>query len=203
MTTSFPTRIIVIAVLLVATNACLRKSTIQTQTQTEQVAPGPTASPQTFPSRIGLVNDFADVFDPAQEMNLNTLLTEVQRDRGVEFVVVTIDSSSGQSLFDYSLALARDWKPGGESGRGLVLVLAIKDRGWRLQVTKSLEEALPDDVCKTLGEPSMEFYRQQKYAEGVERYIRAIADHLPKQAKPNQNSSRLQINLRRSISKAA
>ena len=184
MTTSIQTRFIVIVVLLVATNGCFRKSTIQTQTQTAQPTPSPSASQQTFPSRIGLVNDFADVFDSAQETNLNTLLTEVQRDRGVEFVVVTIDSTSGQSLFDYSLALARDWKPGGEPGRGLLLVLAIKDRAWRLQVTRALEEALPDDVCKTLGEPSMEFYRQRKYAEGVERYVRALADRLPKEAKP-------------------
>ena len=96
----------------------------------------------------------------------------------MEFVVVTIDSTNGQALFDYSLALANKWAPGGDSGRGLVLVLALKDREWRLQVSKALEKQLPDDVCLSLAEPAEELYREGKYAEGVEAYVKAIGNRL-------------------------
>src|SRR5262249_24041124 len=105
-------------------------------------------------------------------------LTQLKGESDVEFVVVTIDSTNGQPLFDYSLALARNWAPGGENRRGLVLVLAIKDGEWRLQVSRALAKDLPDDVCLSLDEDAEEFYRQEKYAEGVEVYIKAIGNRL-------------------------
>jgi uncharacterized membrane protein YgcG len=118
------------------------------------------------------------VFNEAQRKSLDSALTQVKTDYGVEFVVVTIDSTNDQSLFDYSLALARNWAPGGENRKGLVLVLSIKDREWRLQVSRALEKELPDEVCLNLAEAAEELYRQGKYAEGVEAYVKAIGDRL-------------------------
>jgi uncharacterized membrane protein YgcG len=166
--------LILILFLTIAGSSCFRKS------KTEPSAPHavPTTTPQrTLPKQIGLINDFADVFDPTAEGRLNRLVSELN-DVDVDFPIVTIDTTNGESLFDYSLALARDWHPGGPNKRGLLLVLAIKDRQWRLQVTEALRPALPDEVCLELGRPSEDFYKQGKYAEGVERYVRAIGDRL-------------------------
>gem|GEM_PF-980732 len=151
--------------------------------QNAQASPSPSAtgSTQSFPQRVGLVNDFANAFNPSQKKNLDSALSQLKTDSDVEFVVVTIDSTNGQQLFDYSLALARQWAPGGDSRRGLVLVLSIKDREWRLQVSRALEKDLPDEVCLNLAEPAEDLYRQGKYAEGVEAYIKAIGDKLKKQ----------------------
>ena len=148
--------------------------------QNAQATPSPSASvsSQAFPQRVGLVNDFANAFNASQKKNLESALTQVKSDSDVEFVVVTVDSTNGQSLFDYSLALARQWAPGGESRRGLVLALSIKDREWRLQVSRALEKVLPDEVCLSLAEPAEDLYRQGKYAEGVEAYVKAIGDRL-------------------------
>jgi uncharacterized membrane protein YgcG len=148
--------------------------------QNAQATPSPSASvsSQSFPQRVGLVNDFANAFNASQKKNLESALTQVKSDSDVEFVVVTVDSTNGQSLFDYSLALARQWAPGGDSRRGLVLALSIKDREWRLQVSRALEKVLPDEVCLSLAEPAEDLYRQGKYAEGVEAYVKAIGDRL-------------------------
>ena len=148
--------------------------------QNAQATPSPSASAssQSFPQRVGLVNDFANAFNPSQKKNLESALTQVKSDSDVEFVVVTLDSTNGQPLFDYSLALARQWAPGGDSRKGLVLVLSIKDREWRLQVSRALEKVLPDEVCLSLAEPAEDLYRQGKYAEGVEAYVKAIGDRL-------------------------
>ena len=138
----------------------------------------PTTTPQrALPRQNGLVNDFADVFNPTEEQRLNQLVSELTN-VNVDFPIVTIDTTNGESLFDYSLALARDWHPGGSTKRGLLLVLAIKDRQWRLQVSDALRSALPDEVCLELGRPSEDFYKQGKYADGVERYVRALGDRL-------------------------
>ena len=174
-------KMILVAILLIIATSCNRKST--TVLQTPQATPSPSASATTssFPQRIGLVNDFANAFNPTQIKSLDSALTQLKTDTDVEFVVVTIESTNGQPLFDYSLALARDWAPGGDSGRGLVLILAIDDREWRLQVSRALEKELPDDVCLSLAEPAEALYKQGKYAEGVETYVKAIATRLKRE----------------------
>ena len=166
--------LLVVLILSLSVSSCFRKS------RTEPSAPQavPTTTPQrTLPKQIGLINDFADVFDPTEEERLNQLVSELS-DVDVDFPIVTIDTTNGESLFDYSLALARDWRPGGGNKRGLLLVLAIKDRQWRLQVSDALRSALPDELCLELGKPSEGFYKQRKYADGVEHYVRALGDRL-------------------------
>ena len=146
----------------------------------QQPTPPPTITAKPLPVRTGSITDNANVFDTAAEKRLELMTEELLRDTDAEFVILTVDSTNEQTMIDYSLAVARDWKPGGLSGRGLLLVLAIKDRQWRLQVSTALEQELPDEVCKQLAEPSVELYKQGKYAEGVDRYIRAIGDRLRK-----------------------
>ena len=164
--------IFVLAIALVGTS-CLHKP--KTESSTKAV---PTNAPdRTFPRQIGLINDFADVFEPAEEERLNQLVSDL-RDVQVDFPIVTIDTTNGESLYDYSLALARDWRPGGPTKRGLLLVLAIKDHQWRLQVSEALRSALPDEVCLELGRQSEDLYKQRRYADGVEHYVRALADRL-------------------------
>ena len=166
--------IVLVLLLTVAGSSCFRTS--KTESTAHQAVP--TTTPQRLlPKQTGLINDFADIFDPLEEQRLNQLVSELSA-VNVDFPIVTIDTTNGEPLFDYSLALARDWRPGGSSKRGLLLVLAVKDRQWRLQVSEALRSALPDDVCLALGKPSEDFYKQGKYADGVERYVRALAERL-------------------------
>ena len=170
-----PRRSVMVALFLaLSVSACFRKS----PPETSKANLAPTPSSTTLPKQIGLINDFANVFDPPEKSRLEFSINELHTNADVEFVVVTVDTTNSQSILDYSLALAREWRPGGNSGRGLLLVLAIKNKQWRLQVSRALEKELPDDVCKQLGEPSVEFYKEGKFAEGVERYVRAIGDRL-------------------------
>jgi uncharacterized protein len=99
----------------------------------------------------------------------------------IEFAVVTIETTGGQPIFDYSLAVAKEWGIGSKDtskGGGLLLMIAIKDREWRIQVGRSLEKDLPDEVCKTLGDQSLGLYRQGKYAEGILKYVKGIIGRL-------------------------
>lgn len=127
------------------------------------------------------ITNVADVFTADEEKQLKSLLDEMQREVKVEMVVLTIDSTKGQSMFDYSLAVARAWRAGGPSGRGLLLTLAINDRNWRLQVSEQLKNELSDEDSGKLAQPSLEFYKERKYAAGVMDYAKAILKHLKSQ----------------------
>jgi len=166
---------LIFLLIALTVSGCLRRST---PTDSQQATPSPSALPSSLPKPNGLVNDYSNVFDPAAKNRLDMMVEALRRDVNVEFEIATVNATNGVSIFDYSLALAREWKPGGESGRGLLLVLAIKDRQWQLQVSEALRMDLSDEVCKELAEPSVKLYAQGKYAEGVELYVRSIGDRL-------------------------
>jgi uncharacterized protein len=152
------------------------QTTSQTQNSGTQVK-----SP--LPPPTGFVNDYARAFDPQSKQRLETVLIELKDKSGIEFAVVTIETTGGQPLLDYSLAVAKGWGIGSKDpskGGGLLLMLAVKDRQWRIQVSRSLEQDLPDEVCKELGDQSKELYRQGQYAKGLIKYVKAIIERLEK-----------------------
>jgi len=81
-----------------------------------------------IPKRIGSVNDYANVFDDAATKRLETLAAGLLRNDEVEVAFLTIDSTGKETIADYSLAVARDWNLGVSNHRGMLLMLAIKDR---------------------------------------------------------------------------
>ena len=144
------------------------------------------ATPQAtsrFPSPTGFVNDFANVIDSDSRSRLEALVQNLREKSKIEFAVVTVDSTNAESIDDYSLALAKEWGIGPKNlaeGGGLLLLVAVKDRRWRLQVSRSLEKDLPDDVCKQLGDQSLPLYKKGDYSGGIEKYLNALIARLEK-----------------------
>jgi uncharacterized protein len=170
-----------LAALCCVSYSCGSRSTPTAQSQAPQAKAEIKAL---LPRPTGFVNDYANVFDANSKQRLESMLVNLRENANVEFAVVTVDTTNGEPLFDYSLALAREWGLGPKDtsqGGGLVLVLAIKEREWRLQVSRSLEKALPDEVCKELGDKSKEMYKQGRYVEGIEKYVKAIINRLESQ----------------------
>jgi uncharacterized protein len=154
-----------------------------------------TPSPQTTPDQsrfdtkvplpppTGFVNDYANVLDAESSVQLETVLSEVKEKSNIEFAVAIVETTGDQSIFDYSLALAKGWGVGPRDtskGGGVLLLVATQDRAWRIQVSRSLEKDLPDKVCEELGNQSLDLYRQGKYAEGVIKYVKALIERLEK-----------------------
>lgn len=168
----------VLTALLYVSYSCGSRSVPGTQSQSL----GTKVQNQTLlPPPTGFVNDYANVFDVNSKQQLESLLVKLKEKANIEFGVVTVETTNGQPIFDYSLQLAKEWGVGPKNspqGGGLLLVLATKDRQWRLQVSRSLEKDLPDEVCKALGDQSTELYQQRRYAEGIEKYVEALIDRL-------------------------
>jgi uncharacterized protein len=155
----------------------------QPQPATNKVAAAEPKVQSPLPAPTGFVNDYANVFDANEKRRLESLLTDLRDNSRIEFAVVTIKTTNGQPIFDYSLAVARGWGIGPKDtsiGGGLLLLLAVEDRQWRLQVSRSLEKDLPDDVCKELGDQSVELYRQGHYDQGIVKYVNSIIQRLQK-----------------------
>lgn len=132
-----------------------------------------------LPQPEGFVNDFARALDAQAKARLTQLVGKLKERSGIEFAIVTVKTTAGQSIDDYSLTLARSWGVGSKPrGDGLLLMLAVEDRKWHIQVSRSLEADLPNDVLADLGNLMHEPFRQRNYGEGLTRCAEAIIARL-------------------------
>jgi uncharacterized protein len=134
-----------------------------------------------IPPPTGFVNDYSNVLDDLTKRDIESTLARLKARSAIEFAVVTIDTTGGRPIEDYALAVARGWGIGPKDsakGGGLLLLVAVKDRQWRIEVSRSLEKDLPNDVVLKLGQVMKEPFRQQKYGEGVRKGVDAIIARL-------------------------
>jgi uncharacterized protein len=102
---------------------------------------------QTFPKPSGYINDFAGVLSPEMKAQLEALATEVKEKTGAEVAVAIVKSLDGDTVEDYANKLAGQWGVGDKNDRGALLVLAIQERGLRLEVGYGLEPILTDGMA--------------------------------------------------------
>lgn len=134
-----------------------------------------------LPAPTGPVNDYAGVIDQSTLDNLNKRLTDYQRSTGVELAVAVVKTTGDRPIFDYSLAVARGWGIGskGDDNPSALLFIAIDDRKYFTQVSRDLEDELPDALAGSIQRQYLvPEFRKQNYAKGIsdtlEAYIRTI-----------------------------
>ena len=135
-----------------------------------------------LPAPTGYVNDFAKVMDADSAQQLETTLTNLDRQQQIQFAVVTVDTTKGQEIFDYSLAVARGWGIGAKDVQkpSLLLLVAIKDRKYFTQVSRHLEGDLPDGLTGQIQrEKLVPAFRAGDYGRGltdtIDEYISELA----------------------------
>lgn len=105
------------------------------------------ASAQTFqvPNLKAHINDYSQVISNQTESQLNGILDRIKVDTGIEMAVLTVDSLGGLPIEMASIQVVDQWKLGtAREDKGLLLMLAIKDRKLRIEVGQGLEGTLTD-----------------------------------------------------------
>lgn len=124
--------------------------------------------PSPLPSPTGYVNDYANVIDPPAQRRMETMLKNLDQRAGIEFSVVTVPSTGGQEIFDYSLAVMRGWGIGSKEKPGLLLLVAINDRKYFTQVSRHLEGDMPDNLTGQITRNNLvPAFREGRYGEGL------------------------------------
>ncbi|HMF55243.1 MAG TPA: TPM domain-containing protein, partial [Pyrinomonadaceae bacterium] len=97
-----------------------------------------TQSPVPQPNPPTPVVDLANVIDDATEQRLNNVLMNLSESKqaNVEMGVVTVSTTGGQPIEDYSLAIMRGWGIGARDKGGVLLVVAVNDRKYFTQVSR-------------------------------------------------------------------
>ena len=126
------------------------------------------------------VTDGANVIDEATRKQLVTTLAALKERRKIDFSVVTVKSTGEKSVAEYSLALARERKQDSieQNVSGLLLLVAVDDRQWHIQITRNLEPHLTKEILTNLSTPMTDSFKQKQYSEGIRKYVNAIIEKL-------------------------
>ena len=139
---------------------------------------------QNVPHSTGWVNDFANVIDKGNADKLNSLIEEVEQKTSTEIAVVTVDSIIPYDEKEYARLLFDNWKPGKKGkDNGVLVLLAVKERRWRIETGYGVEGILPDGLCGEIGRNYMvPYFKDGNYGEGLYQGTRAIANIIAKDA---------------------
>jgi uncharacterized protein len=146
------------------------------------LSPAQTAqSPIPLPSPFTPVVDNANVIDPDTESKLGSIYLNLKQRADIEFAVVTVDTTGGRDIFEYSLDVYRGWGIGSKTNDGFLLLVAVKDRKYYTQVGYHLEGDLHDGL---VGEIQRKYlvpqFKKGNYSQGindtVQAYVATLAE---------------------------
>jgi uncharacterized protein len=131
---------------------------------------------QDLPPPSNYVNDFAGVLSPATLADLNRLCLQVDRQAHAQIAVVTVKSLDGEPIENFATALEDKWKVGKKgTDRGLLLIFAIDDRKYRIEVGYGLEGILPDGRVGDIGRQIVPYLQRNDYDGAVTVAVQQIA----------------------------
>jgi uncharacterized protein len=135
-------------------------------------------SPVPLPVPFNPIVDNANVIDADTRARLESTYLNLKERGNIEYAVLTVDTTGGLDIFDFSLAVARGWAIGSKEGdrAGLLLVVAIKDRKYFTQVSRHVEGDLPDGLIGQIQrERLVPAFKQGNYSKGILDTIQAYA----------------------------
>lgn len=135
-----------------------------------------------IPSRpVNHVVDLAGIINADMEAGLNRYLLELEQKTTAQMVILTINSLEGESIEDLSIQIAHDkWKLG-QKGKdnGVLFLISLNDRKYRIEVGYGLEGVLPDSLVGSLGRNILvPFFKKGDYSNGIFAAALAMANEI-------------------------
>jgi uncharacterized protein len=129
------------------------------------------------------VNDFAGVLSAKTTTDLNALCQQIEQKTGDQIAVVTIKSTDGQDIFEYAVSLYQQWGIG-KKGKdtGVLILLAVQDRKYYINVGYGLEPILPDGKVGGFGREAVPYLKAGDYNGAVNLLTSRVVDVIAKDA---------------------
>ena len=132
----------------------------------------------------GYVDDFANALTPDTKSKLEALATEVDQKANAQIAVVTVKSLDGDDIDDYAVRLFKQWGIGGKkSDRGVLVLAAIQDRKYRIEVGYGLEGILPDGKVGSFGREAVPLFKDGNYSAALNLMTTRVAQTIADDAK--------------------
>src|SRR5437763_7282084 len=114
------------------------------------------------------VNDSVHVLNQTTIAQLDDISQQIAQKAHAQIAVVTINSLDGSDIESYAVDLFHKWGVGSKAtNRGVLILLAVKDHRYRIEVGYGLEPILPDGKVGGFGREAVPLLRQNDYNGAV------------------------------------
>jgi uncharacterized protein len=138
-----------------------------------------------LPKPTGYVSDYASVLSPEAIARLERLCSQLDHSQAnAQIAVVTIHTLNGADAAEYANALEDKWKMGRKgSDRGALVLLAVDDHKYRIEVGYGLEGILPDGKVGDIGREMVPLLRASDYDGAISQAVGEVAQVIAADAK--------------------
>ena len=128
------------------------------------------------PTNEFYVNDYANLLNEETKQYIINCNTDLYSKTGAQVVVVTVPNLEGKALEEYSTELFRKFGIGSkEKNNGVLLLLALEERQFRVEVGYGLEGALPDGKTGRIqDEYIIPYLKDNNWNDGIKNGFNAI-----------------------------
>ncbi|MGD0820074.1 MAG: TPM domain-containing protein [Desulfomonilia bacterium] len=115
------------------------------------------------------VVDNAGIIEEGARTRLAGLLQELEQKTTVQMIVLTVPSTEGIPIEQFTIQQAQLWGLG-QKGKdnGLLMVIAVNDRKYRFETGYGLEQILPDSLLGSIGRTYLvPAFKASDYSKGV------------------------------------
>ncbi|HWE87290.1 MAG TPA: TPM domain-containing protein [Terracidiphilus sp.] len=139
---------------------------------------------ETLPKPTDYVNDYAQVLSADAIARLDRICAELDHSgANAQVAVITIHNLDGDDAADYASRLEDKWHMGKKgSDRGVLLLLAVDDHQYRIDVGYGLEGILPDGKIGDIGREMRVDLRRADYDGAILQAVGQIAQVIAEDA---------------------
>jgi uncharacterized protein len=121
-----------------------------------------------IPRPVGYVNDLANVLTANDAYSLESRLTGIEKDTGIEIAIVTTNDLKNETIEAYSVELFQQWGIGKKGqDNGLLILLVPSTRQYRFEVGYGLEGVLNDAKVGRFGRDCFQtYFANDSYFDG-------------------------------------
>jgi uncharacterized protein len=146
-------------------------------------APGFGEAVKDLPRPTDYVSDFAHVMSDSTKAQIDRLCGEVDHEAHAQIAVVTVNTLDGESAQQYAVELEDAWKVGPKgSDRGVIVLLAVKDRKRFIGTGYGLEGILPDGKVGDIGRQMVPLLRNNDFDGAVTLAVDEISQVIAQDA---------------------
>ncbi|MGL4107730.1 TPM domain-containing protein [Clostridium sp. LP20] len=135
------------------------------------------------PTSNKYINDYVGIVNVENTRNIISIGKELEGKTGAQAIAVLINSTNGVPIETYGNKLFRTWGIGAKGkDNGLLILVAVNDKTWRVEVGRGLEGAIPDAlsnrIMESIARPS---FIEDNYGKGLMDSYSAFSDEIAKE----------------------
>ena len=117
-----------------------------------------------------------NILQASARARTDSILFHLEKDKGVQTVVVVVKRLKGDDPYEFGMELARKYKIGAaKQNTGLIIVLATEDRSYQILTGTGLEGTLPDAICRRVQNRVMvPHLKKQEWDAAIEETVKAL-----------------------------